>query len=154
MEISDFFSDRENTILEALRPLLEQRLEVTNEYGHRGLVNVFKGVSAQGLIQLLATSKMKQVRGISHGRDLYFWDSFYANHNEVAEALGIKYNPDERLHVWMNGEKTCIDFLDREMGDYPQSFAMKRLLTSPDLYFDGRTSGYIPGPEMLQLIAA
>jgi hypothetical protein len=118
-------------------------------------VNVFRNVSAQNLVQLVMTSTWKQVRGLINGRDIYFWDSSYATHDEVAKALGIEYRLENRIHVWVdNGGEVKVEFLDREFGDFPDSFAMRRLLSSPELYFDGRSAGYVNGPEMMQLLAA
>ncbi len=155
MEISDFFTSRQQGILEALRPVMEQRVEFTDPYGNEKTINIFRNVSAANLVQLLATSKMKQVRGLVNGRDIWFWDSFYGTHQEAAVALGIEYHLENRIHVWLDGNgDTCLDFLDRPIGDYPDVFAMKRLLTSPEIYFDGRSAGYVPGPEMIQLMAA
>lgn len=155
MQISDFFTDRENDILEALRPISERRMEVGDQYGKRGMVNVFRNVASLNLVQMVEQSKLKQVRGLFVGRDIYFWDSFYATHKQVADALEADYHLENRIHVWIDSYGgVCFETLDRPLGDFPEIPAMQRLLASPNILFDGGSDGYLTGPEMMELITA
>ena len=129
------------------------RTEIGND-----TVSILVDPVASRLVHLVNTARYKQVRGLVGGRYMYFWDSFYATHHEMAEQLGIEYNKSNCAHIWLADDQVRLDFLDRPTGNFPDIPEIHRLMLSPRIFFDsgyqystpGTSLGYLSGPEMIE----
>lgn len=124
--------------------------EIRADVGEHLRVVIHVDPSPKRLIDLLKNAQYRQVRGLLGGRNLYFWDAFYATHQEMSATLGIEYRYENSAHVWLANDEVRLDFLDRPFGDLPDIPEMARLLHSPEIFFDARSQGYISGPEFIE----
>ena len=122
-----------------------------------GPVTVIKNPPARLIGDLLASSKFGNVRGLLVGRDVYYWDAYYANHDEMAEYLGVPYDINDRIVVYPETAHGVIQVLLPDDRDRIKNtgFGFQRIFRDDNFRFeDGILHGSLSGPEYAELIAA
>jgi hypothetical protein len=96
------------------------------------VVNIRRNLGPLSLTQFMARSKNESVRGLIVGEDVLYWDAFFATHHEIALALGIDYNPDDRCEIFRHGDEALLVEVPEPL-ETPRAALAK--LSSPNIYF-------------------
>lgn len=121
------------------QPLIETCVEVAG-----GTVVLRKDLGARDLTKMMAEATVPdEVRGLMVGDEIYYWDAFKATHSEVAKALEVIYEADDRVFVWRTANGAIL--VDRaETSDSLQK-PLQKLAESPNIFFCGSDGEWLPG---------
>lgn len=129
----------ENQITDESEIIEEARLLI-----HDHPVNLQKNLGPASLNALIDRSRDGHVRGLIVGPDIYYWEAFNAVHVDVAQALGVPYDPKNRVEIWHHENFSTYDLA----GPPPESAAFERILQGENFYFDANGNGeWIKGPD-------
>jgi len=110
-----------------------------------------KNLGPLSLTKMMSASRTGDVRGLLVGNDVYYWDAYYATHDEFAASIGVPYSPDNRLQVMRIGEdqegesKVIVD-LNQPVTWPPKP--LERLTVSPNFYFLDQHGKWKNGQEL------
>ena len=116
------------------------RVEVNNQ-----LLTLLVNPTIGDLLTHYEKSTERRLRGLVVGRDVYFWDAYYAYHGHVAALFDPaypNYNIDNRLDLRPDGEvDPTLDFADWDtVLDHPH---VRRLLDSNRIYLYVMGAGWM-----------
>lgn len=105
---------------------------------------VVKNPSADTMLNMVKKTKTKELRGLVHDNDIYWWDAYDANHNTVARELGID-DHTIKTHIYFN-DSDHLDLrswssLDK-LKNHPQ---FNQLLKSNKIKFRNRGGDWVFG---------
>ena len=121
--------------------IMEETLEING-----GEVRLKKNVGPLTLTQFMSNTKTGEVKGLIVGDDIYYWDSYLATHFQIADALGVKHDVNDRLFFWRTDNGNVL--IDRsEPIDHPEG-QLRKLARSPNMFFFGSDAKWKPGTEL------
>ena len=104
------------------------------------------------LTDLVISSKWSNVRGLVVGRDIYYWDSAFATHDDIAKHLGVEDREED--HIILSKESNSIYCALPPVDNIRAiSSRLKPMLSDPEYVF-GIDDHDFTGAEIAQKLAA
>jgi hypothetical protein len=88
-----------------------------------------KNISALSLVKKVEASREHKLRGIcDDAGNIYWWDAFYATHDEAAKQLGIPYHIEHRLFAYIDSYGDTVIDQSRDTFRFLKSLAESAVL--------------------------
>ncbi len=143
MKLIDIF---ENHTHKGTQPLIKE--SITFHHGGRAV----KDLRVDSVVKMALKGS---VRGLVHGRNIWWWPAQAGTHGDVARMLGFEDYVNHRLIIYkqngelrLDGVPVDIQNWHKYVSECPQ---LVKLTQSDQLYFYAGSHGWLPGPEFLQL---
>ena len=143
MKLIDIF---ENDTHGSSQPVIKE--SITFHHGGRAV----KDLRVDSVVKM---ARKGSVRGLVHGRNIWWWPAQAGTHGDVAHMLGFENYVNHRLIIYkqngelrLDGVPVDIQNWHKYVSECPQ---LVKLTQSDQLYFYAGSHGWLPGPEFIQL---
>jgi len=118
--------------------------------GHRAV----KDLRVESVFKL---AQKGTVRGLVHGRNIWWWPAQAGTHGDVAHMLGFQNYVNYRLMIYKQNDELRLDGVPVDIHNWHKYVAecpqLAKLTQSDQLYFYAGSDGWVQGPEFVEIVS-